>query len=158
MTKLEVDHVARPALPWRTEAQLTECGRPLERHEGRIISAQEFIQRIRDLGQQRAAYTTCMTCWNTVERWRSDLDDPITAVYRELYQITSRPYDGPLDNLRPDLAQQIGEDRERRERTNRELRALGTLVEAHREEFDELLTGLAKTVSLTQRRTRRRTT
>lgn len=157
MPKLEIDHVSRPALPWRTEVELTECGRPVEDYEGRLITSAELATRIKDLGKQRAAMITCMTCLETFNRWASALNDPITVTQRELQQVAHRAYEGPVENLRPDVAERYVEHRERREKISRELQAIALLIDAHRSEFEELIEDLASTVSIQRGRKRKRT-
>jgi len=91
-----VDHVARPRLPWRSAPHLTECGKDLARFDlVRIITTNALIARIRDLGRQRAAYTTCMTCWGAARRHRSDRPDPLRVISRELEPLRCSE-DGPL--------------------------------------------------------------
>lgn len=85
--KEDLDHVLRIPLPWRTE-NLTECGRDpqgLTTH-----THDEFIQRCKELGKQRTAMVTCMTCLNTVQLWLW-ADGSLTAlVGRELERAGNR--------------------------------------------------------------------
>jgi len=154
-----VDHVARPRLPWRISPHLTECGKDLARFDlDRIITTDALIARIRDLGRQRAAYTTCMTCWETARRHRSDRPDPLRVIMRELEALRwseDVPL-GDLDHLTAARREQVTRDHARRRLVAGELEALGALVTAHRAEFDDYVAGLAETVSLTDRRATRR--
>ena len=136
-----LDHLARPPLPWRLRATLTECGRPLaELDPARVITAEILRRRVRDLGKQRAAYTTCMTCADTAQRWRSIDPDPLTLLLREAESV---------QYLSPRTA-------DRRAALTVEIDAITALVAAHRAEFDDYLTGRAETVSLAARRRTRR--
>ncbi|MCP2256290.1 hypothetical protein LY13_005080 [Prauserella aidingensis] len=128
----DLDHVLRPPLPWRQD-RMSECGRA---EPQQAITREEFVQRVRQHGQKRAAMTTCMTCWETTERWPSWETDPVGAIAREFYGRHGRARDS--DRLRD------------------ELRAIAALVEEHRDEFDGYLTGLAQTSSLDQHRRQRR--
>jgi hypothetical protein len=135
-----VDHLARPPLPWRHAADLTECGIPLANLDPtRVITAAALDRRIRDLGQQRTAYTTCMTCWSTAGRWRSGEPDPIQVIVREAQAVE---YPGRHPARRDALAAEV--------------EAIVALVAAHREEFDGYLAGRSEAVSLADRRRRNR--
>lgn len=145
------DHIARTPLPWRTQPGLTECGKPVTDHPGHVLTRDEVQQRIRDLGQQRAAYTTCMTCVTTSARWTGfDPDHRVLlALGREV---------GAVEHTRPPLPPEAHADRvrwDRRQRLCGELRAITALINAHREEFEGYLTGLAGAVDLGERRRRR---
>ncbi len=129
------EHVLRPALPWRDE-ELTECGRKPGEH---ILTRDAFIAKVRKLGKTRAAMTTCMTCFETAQRWPDWNANPVAVIAREVKHFTfwGAQQQGPLKE---------------------ELRAIALLVEAHREEFDETLAALRATVPLARpRRQGRRT-
>lgn len=132
-----VEHIVRAAsLPWRpADDRLTECGKSSAGYPS--ITREEFDKKLRLQGQQRAAMSTCMTCWNTATRWKSWAVDPVDAMSRECYGMR-----GDRDQLR------------------KELWALAELVDRHREEFDGFLHGLEQTADLAARRrakaTRRR--
>lgn len=130
----DLDHVRRPDLPWRT-ATLTECGRTSAGVP--TISRAEFVARFKREGQQRSALTTCMTCWETARRWPDWTTDPTAAIAREVAGATYSN-DARHDQIRA------------------ELRAIAAVVEAHRDEFDGFLAGLAETTSLTNWASRRR--
>jgi len=152
-----LDHLSRPPLPWRAP-HLTECGKSLDTIDaGRIVSYDQLRNRVADIGQKRAAFETCMTCWETANRWP---DDPATALYREVgvvYRTPPSHYDFPPS--RHDDGKQrrsYEEAKARRDRFAGELEAIQALIEAHREEFDGYLAGMGETVSLADRRNARR--
>lgn len=116
--KEPVDHIERPGLPWRGDSPMTECG--LNKKSVKMLSRDEFKQRLKDYGQQRTALTTCMTCINTAHRWRTWEEDPREAVDREIQ------WEGRWTNG------QHGR------RLRDELRAVAILIANHREEFDRL--------------------
>lgn len=131
--KPHFDHVARPVPPWR-DVVLTECGLPIEDTRV-VISRQDFQDKVRRQGQQRAALSTCMTCWETAARW-------------EDWTVS------PSDVIRREWATWRG--RESATRLNAELRAIAALIEAHRDEFDGYLAGLEQTADLEAARQARR--
>lgn len=154
-----VDHIARPPLPWRTTPTLTECGKGLVTIDAaRIITPAELTSRIGRLGQKRAAYTTCMTCWDSAERHRSGSPDPIELVIREAQAVQhSRSYPPQLlERMKPGERNRAIRDASRRERLSGELEAIAALVAAHRDEFDGYLVGRSEAVSLADRRAARR--
>lgn len=111
----EFAHIRRPDLPWRA-AQKTECGLPLAAHP--VVSLDEAKARIRDLGKVRAAFVLCMTCAETVNRWKPFDSDPVQAIEREC----SRNYGRTADDL-----------------FRCELLALAELSRRHKEDFDALV-------------------
>src|SRR6266566_9811225 len=111
--KKNLEHVQRPPLPWRREAALTECGLPVAGHP--VISRDEFIAKLKEQGKQRAAMTTCMTCYDTAQRHPTWEEDPVMRLSRE---INWSRREGVLKT---------------------ELLALAALVSRHRDEFTELL-------------------
>jgi hypothetical protein len=128
-----LDHVVRPALPWRREQTLTECGLVIEPGR-RIITRDELVARINNLGQRRAAFTTCITCWETARRWKNWAEDPVEALSRE----TGAWHNRNRGQLRDELI------------------ALTTLVEAHYDEFEAILAGLRDAPRLADQRAARR--
>jgi len=152
-----LDHLSRPPLPWRPAPHLTECGKPLDTIDaGRIVSRDELHKRVADIGQKRAAFETCMTCWATAQRWP---DDPATALYREMNVVWRTPpsyYDFAPRPSEGEDRRSHDEAKARRDRFVGELEAIQALIEAHREEFDGYLAGLGETVSLADRRVARR--
>ena len=150
-----LDHLSRPPLPWRAP-HLTECGKPLDTIDAsRIISRDELYKRVADIGQKRAAFSTCMTCWSTAGRWPGD---SATALYREVgvvYRTPPSHYDYAASRGDGEQCRDHDEAKARRDRFVGELEAIQALIEAHREEFDGYLAGLDETVSLADRRRRK---
>lgn len=143
----DLDHVARPALPWRDES-LTECG--IE--SPRTISRQEFYDRVKAQGQQRASMGICMTCWHTCQRHAGHeglkagaTQADVVAAFVDVWR-----YDpaGVLDR-------EVTWDKSRRDRLNRELWAIAMVVQAHRDEFDAALDGMDAAPSLADLRARK---
>jgi hypothetical protein len=110
-----VDHIARPALPWRSDPGITECG--LNAAKVPTITREAYAQRLKDYGQQRSALVTCMTCGDTSRRWGTWEDDPRKAIEREVQWETAWRRD------------------ERGQRLRDELVAIAVLIEAHADEF-----------------------
>lgn len=125
-----VTHVRRPAAPWRPSApdlDLTECGRPLADVPAQYLtSREELVRYVKEVGKQRAAFTTCMTCADTIDRHESWDLNPVAVMGRD--GLPSHRWGG-----RPTPRQQ---------RARLEMFALALLVEAHRDEFDQALAGL----------------
>ena len=119
--KEPVDHIERPRLPWRdaTEPSITECG--YDASKVQTITRADFFQRRKDLGQQRAAMLTCMTCSQTAERWETWEKDPRKALEREITWECA---------WRSDRGQRLKD----------ELLAVAALIAAHPDEFRMLLT------------------
>lgn len=128
--KERVDHIQRLPLPWRVQT-ITECGLPIEAHP--VISRADLKKRVADLGQQRSAYTTCMTCWNRIGRypWNKQ-DETLGALIDYLSQAS---WGGARDQEATDLMRS-------------EIEALTALIAAHRDEWDEFIAGKAETVDL----------
>lgn len=113
--KEPVDHIARAHLPWREASAVTECG--YDATKVKTISRAEYFQRRKDMGQQRCALLTCMTCSNTVDRWATWEDDPRKALGRE-------------------IEWEAGWSRDKRgTRLRDELTAIAALVDAHKDDF-----------------------
>jgi hypothetical protein len=123
--KEPVDHIARPILPWRTgkEGAITECGYDVSKVK--TLTREEFFQRVKDLGQQRMAMLTCMTCSDTARRWKAWEDDPRQAMNREIEWEYGGGYRARTD---------------RGERLKDDLVAIAALIENHREEFETTIT------------------
>ncbi len=119
--KEPVDHILRPRLPWRApdEGAITECG--FDASKVKTLTRAEFFQRQKDLGQQRTAMLTCMTCSDTARRWDTWEADPRMALQREIEWERGGYWSRGVD---------------RGQRLKGELLAIATLIEAHREEFD----------------------
>src|SRR5688572_10825124 len=120
--KEPVDHIARPNLPWREPAGMTECGHDASRVPS--ISREDYQHRLKDMGQQRTALLTCMTCGNTAGRWGSWEDDPRQALAREIAWERGDGY-----RARNDRGQRLKD----------ELLSIAVLIENHREEFDAII-------------------
>lgn len=123
--KEPLDHILRPRLPWRRDEEhaITECG-----YDASVVctlTRAEFFQREKDLGKKRTAMLTCMTCSETARRWGTWDDDPRLALQREIEweRGTGRWYS------RDDRGCQLLD----------ELPAIASLIEAHRDEFDEAI-------------------
>jgi hypothetical protein len=129
-----LDHVARPSLPWRDDA-ITECGLS-DMSAARVLSRAAFEDKVKRQGKTRSALTTCMTCWQTASRWKDWSQAPSEVLRRELPSWSASRQPHP--------------------RIDAELRAIAALIAAHREEFDDFLTGLALTSDLETRRAMRR--
>lgn len=128
-----VDHIQRLPLPWRAQT-ITECGLPIEAHP--VISRADLKKRVADLGQQRAAYTTCMTCWDRMRRYPwNEQDETLGAL---------------IDYL--SLGRWGGRDEGATNLIRSEVEALTALIAAHRDEWDEFIAGKAATVDLASAR------
>lgn len=132
-TKPTIEHVIRRAtLPWRPiDDQLTECGKPAADHAA--ITFDQFIRKVRTEGKSRASMSTCMTCWHTATRYQPWTTDPVDALRREVH--------GPRAN---------------NDTLRHELWAIAALIDVHRHEFDDYLTGLQHTTDLAAHRDARR--
>jgi hypothetical protein len=130
--EMPLEHVLRPMLPWRAGG-LTECGKTPNEH---AITREAFIAKIHKQGKKRAAMTTCMTCFETAQRWPDWNTNPVAMLAREVRNITYWGNTGEADPLA------------------NELRAITLLIEAHPEEFAETLTALRNTVPFGKRKAR----
>lgn len=117
--KEPVDHILRPQLPWRTAQAVTECG--YDASKVTTLTRDEYFARRKDLGQQRCAMMTCMTCATTAENHATWEEDPRAALQREI--VWERP------------GWRYHKDRNGA-RLRDELLAIAALIEAHRDEFD----------------------
>lgn len=118
--KEPVDHILRPSLPWRAgEPGITECG--FDASKVKTLTRDEAKQRFKDLGRQRTAMMTCMTCIDTANRWGTWDDDQRQAMDREIAWEWGGGYRARED---------------RGCRLKDELIAIAALIEAHRDEFD----------------------
>lgn len=127
--KEPVDHILRPCLPWRVgdESAITECG--YDASKVKTLTRAEFFQRLKDFGRQRTAMLMCMTCSDTAGRWGTWDDDPRRAMEREITWEWGGGYRARND---------------RGERLKDELLAIAALIEAHREEFADLVTAVVQ--------------
>lgn len=133
-----VDHIARTVLPWRDAAGLTECGLAAASYP--TITREAYRARLAEMGEQRCALFTCMTCSDVVRHWKTWAEDPVSAIQRE----TGHYYSGYS------AARQ-----EKYEEFRRELVAIAALIGAHREEFDGYIAGLGAVVRLDEERKNR---
>lgn len=123
--KEPVDHIHRPSLPWRVASSgMTECG--LNAASVASITREAYFTRLKDMGQQRTALLTCMTCGDTCRRWGTWEDDPRKALEREIHWETG-----------------WAPRKDRGELLRDELLAVDALIEAHRDEFDAHLLATA---------------
>lgn len=117
-----VDHILRPVLPWRPqELAMTECG--YDASKVSTLTREAHFERVKNLGKQRAAMLTCMTCSQTAERWPDWKEDPRRAIGREVEWETSWR----------------GARNERGELLKAELLAIAEIVAMNREQFDKLV-------------------
>jgi hypothetical protein len=125
--KEPVDHILRPRLPWRAfEDAITECG--YDATQVRTLTREAHDARLKELGRQRTAMLTCMTCLDTNARYAHWADDPRQAMSREI-----------------DWEIRWGREiRDREQHLKDELFAIAGLIEAHRDEFDQLVDTLKR--------------
>jgi hypothetical protein len=116
--KEPVDHILRPQLPWRDGGGVTECG--YDASKVKTLTREEYFSRVKELGTQRSAMLTCMTCGDTARRWGTWEDDPRKALQREIEWETYSRWSRD----------------ERGARLRDELLAVAELIANHREEFD----------------------
>lgn len=156
-----VDHILRAPLPWRTAADLTECGKAASDLAGRLVTRDEAAARITRIGKVRAAFTLCITCAETSDRRnRWDPVDAVAVVARETNAVQHAtpplppsPYDGPRSAERQ---RRTRDQWAARQMLNAEFEAIKALIGAHRDEYDGYLAGKAAAVSLDDMRRRRR--
>ncbi len=119
--KEPVDHIVRPRLPWRAPSApaITECG--FDASKVQAISRDEYFLRFKEMGRQRCALMTCMTCGDTARRWGTWADDPRFALQREIEWERGSYYRARSD---------------RGELLKDELTAVAALIASHQDEFD----------------------
>lgn len=116
----------RPLLPWRSaDSAITECG--YDATKVKTLTRDEYVARFKELGRQRCAMLTCMTCSETAARWAAWDVDPRTALEREI------AWEGAGRRWHEDRGQRLKD----------ELLAIAALIEAHREEFEAHITETA---------------
>lgn len=140
-------HIDRPNLPWRDD-WMTECGL---REEDFSVPCEEAIAFVKERGKTRAMMVLCQTCVNTSSR-HSAVDR-----YGDLPRQPSTWANNPLGVMSRyvEHAQRGNYTKKRQsdyDRMRDELHAVSALVEAHQEEFDGYLAGVAETKSLSDRR------
>lgn len=131
--KEPVDHIIRPRLPWRSAADLaiTECG--YNAASVKALTREQFVARLKDYGQQRAAMVTCMTCMQAAQRWPGWQEDARLALQREI-EWESVHWHAALQKV-------VQYSKDRGHRVLDELLAIESLIAAHREEFQQLIAG-----------------
>ncbi len=140
LAELPLQHIVRPKLPWRCdEAAKTECGRKPDAH---AISRDEAVAKVKKQGKTRAALTTCMTCWETAAR-HPDWDQAPSMVIKRY--IKNRWWSGWGNSYRYDPEDETV-------KLDAELRAVWDLIQAHPEEFEELLFRRSQPNELADRR------
>lgn len=119
--KEPVDHIERPRLPWRSpdEPAVTECG--YDASKVKTLTRKQYIERLKDYGEQRTALFTCMTCIQSARSWPTWSVDPRKAVEREITW-ESRWRSGKHGHRLKD-----------------ELLAIQVLIENHHDEFGDIL-------------------
>lgn len=132
-------HIERSNLPWHDERK-TECG--LDPRGVPTWTRGEAIAQARKLGRQRFSLFCCMTCTGTVERHSTWEQDPASCLVRFAERNT----------LRGSRYQQ----NRQAERFAAELRAIAAMIEQHRDEFDERVSGLLDAASLDKARDAKR--
>ena len=120
--KEPVDHILRPQLPWRNAPAITECG--YDASKVSTLSREQYFNRRQELGQQRCAMMTCMTCAQTAERHPTWDEDPRLALQREIQ------WEAP--------GWRYNQDRNGT-RLRDELFAIASIVAEHRVAFDALV-------------------
>jgi hypothetical protein len=116
--KEPVDHILRPQLPWRKGDGITECG--FDASKVKTLTREEYFGRLKELGSQRTAMLTCMTCGDTARRHGTWEDDPRKAIGREV------EWEARYSRYSEDRGVKLRD----------ELLAIAELIEAHRDEFD----------------------
>jgi len=128
--KEPVDHILRPTLPWRhgIDGAITECG--YDASKIKTLTRDEYFKRVKEMGSQRAAILTCMTCGDTARRWGTWEDDPRLAMQREIDWERGGYYSRGRDD--------------RGQRLRDELLAIAQLIETHKAEFDAATAAIAE--------------
>jgi hypothetical protein len=131
-------HLVRAAPGWRRPDQ-TECGRPIA-DVVTVVTRDEARQLITKYGKARSAFILCQACILHEKGVTWD-NDPIATLFRELESVRFARY-----------SEDGGRRGARHEQLTRELRAIATLIEAHREEFDTLIGDLGGAIDLQKHR------
>ena len=138
-------HIQRPNPPWRDE-HLTECGKP-ERDVAACVSGDEAVALVKKHGQQRAGLLLCMTCMSTANR--QSYHDRTTRIA----EVQDWDRD-PVAVMCRFLERVHWNHGTERDEIVAELRAIGALVSAHREEFNEYAQGVKDAPRLSDLRAR----
>ncbi len=115
--KQPVDHILRPHLPWRDGPGMTECG--LDASKAPTLTREQYAVRRKEMGDQRSALFTCMTCRDTCQRHGTWEDDPRQALAREI------AWESPWRTRRGECGEPLKD----------ELLAIAALIAAHPDEF-----------------------
>lgn len=104
------------------------------------MTRDEAVAAFKRLGQVRFGLVTCMTCMDRANvRYRAEVDGGVLAVLgREIQRVS------------------YSRHTEERDRLLTELTAITALIEAHRDEFDAYLDGVAASSSLDDARRKKR--
>lgn len=138
--KLQLAHILRATLPWRNPATArTECGRKSDT-VGEVTDLEIAARLVNKVGKQRASMQLCITCWETAGNWPRWEENPGAVIAREAGALGGRFALGPADGL------------------NTELMAIAALIEAHPDDFAELLGSYGSAVSLKDARDAKRAT
>lgn len=132
--KTRLDHMRRELLPWRLEDPgLTECG--LRADECSALSRKDMVAKVDREGQQRAALSSCMTCWSTakINQREAGMSGLLFTVQRELNRVAWK-------------------DGDERKLVVYEFKAMIALVANHRDEFDQMIRDLEEVVPISQAR------
>lgn len=126
-------HLLRAAPPWETR-EYTQCGRQAEKLATTTVAEMNTV--IKRHGRQRAAYTHCMTCIETQQRyasWRLEYDEHGNPQRRVAVPMTWES--APADVISRWVERARYREPEDADRLRRTLHAIGALVEAHADEF-----------------------
>lgn len=126
----DITHIERSPLPWRPERS-TECGLDATRHP--TWTRDEAAKLAKDLGRQRFSMIVCMTCFGTADRHSTWEEDPASCMVRHAQRMTQR------------WGREYAPEKRR---FADELRAIATLVERHRDEFDALVGDYGEVMSI----------
>lgn len=133
----DLTHIERPPLPWRPENK-TECGLDASRHP--TWTRDEALEVQERVGKRRFAMHVCMTCAPVAGRHATWEEDPAACLIRHAKKMTYSRWG------------RIGAPDGEKRRFADELRAIAALIDAHREEFGDLVNGYSEVVDLAEMR------
>lgn len=134
-----VDHVLGSVLPWRS-AQQTRCGRAVG-DVAAVITLDQLEARINRYGRGATTLTVCATCCTSAHaatRWEVN---PIGVVAQEAVRCG---FSGVIDSRSKPEARRFAA----------ELYAIAALIRAHRDEFEDYISALARTTNIAAARHR----
>jgi hypothetical protein len=138
------DHVVRELLPWRT-TPLTECGRRVS-DVATAITREQLVWRVKKLGQQRTAFTICMTCYGTAGHAPAWDTNPAGVLSRDMrrggHGLVYRDWDRATGTHGPTKVDRLGA----------ELHAVAALIAAHPDEFEERVQAAVQAAMFADRR------